>query len=87
MVYDAVRAVATGTPRGGREAVGVGTYNDARDGWTKLAKEYAVLPAGGREVGLFVECGAVLSRIEYNGDADEEYLREAGGAMARVFFL
>jgi len=40
-----------------------------------------------REAGLFLNFNGIFSQVEYNGDADEAYLKEAGGAMARFFFL
>jgi len=102
VVYDAIRAVATQIPREGHSVVGFGTYRDARSGWTRLAREYATLSevdlitkgdgeygggGGSQEAGLFLKCDGVFSQVEYNGDADEAYLKEAGGAMARFFFL
>lgn len=43
IILEAVQAVATQVPREGHSVVGVGTYQDARPGWTKLAEEYATL--------------------------------------------
>jgi len=89
VVYDAVRAVATQIPREGHSVVGFGTYRDARSGWSELAREYATLEDGDvdGEASFFRASNGVFANVEYNGDSDEKYLRMAGGAMARFFFL
>ena len=95
--FDAVRSVATQIPREGHQVVGIGTYTDAKDGWTELAMEYAKKRGenGSKEMEmvkegepqLFQKVGAVLVNIEYIGDENPQYWGDAGGAMARFFFL
>jgi|EP00979_Chaetoceros_neogracilis_P007608 hypothetical protein len=41
LVLEAVYSVATQIPRQNHSVVGMGTYTDARRGWSMLAKEYA----------------------------------------------
>jgi hypothetical protein len=98
-VLEAVTAVATQIPRRGHSIVGIGTYCDARKGWTDLAKEYATVSAATRDVdryrhvqqgdaSLFQSMGGFLVNIEYIGyDENPEYWKDAGGAMARFFFM
>ena len=44
IVLEAVYSIATQTPRMNHTTISAGTYNDARLGWTLLAKEYASFP-------------------------------------------
>lgn len=44
IVLEAVYSIATQTPRINHTTISAGTYNDARKGWTLLAKEYASFP-------------------------------------------
>lgn len=87
----AVRAIATGTPRPGHSVVGAGTYRDGEEGWTALAREYATNKSSvpvDEELQLYqLTPGATLVRIEHMAGTQEAYLKEAGGAMARFFFL
>lgn len=97
IALEAVKSVATQIPRQGHEVVGIGTYTDARNGWTELAKEYATKKGGQGATGmemvlegepqLFQKVGAVFVNIEYIGDENSRYWVDAGGAMARFFFL
>ncbi len=89
ITLEAVQSVATQIPRQGHKVVGVGTYTDARDGWTELAKEYATIKGGNsaKEPQLFQKIGALLVGIEYIGEENPRYWADAGGAMARFFFL
>lgn len=94
----AMSSVATQIPRKGHTVVGIGTYSDARKGWTDLAKEYATIrPQSDDErysfvregdAQLFQSMGGFLVNIEYIGmDENPDYWKDAGGAMARFFFL
>ncbi|KAL7532719.1 hypothetical protein ACHAWF_004223 [Thalassiosira exigua] len=99
---EAVRAIATGLPRPGHSVVGAGTYKDGREGWVALAREYALLSAAdgmgssrpldvgirrSEEVALFASREGEITGIEHLAHTSPEYLREAGGAMARLFFV
>jgi len=101
-VLEAVRAIATGHPRPGHSVVGAGTYKDGRRGWVALAREYAQLAInpnaltldasyvtrrGLEEVTLYKSRDGEITAIEHLAHTQPEYLREAGGAMARVFFV
>ncbi len=91
IIFDATTAIATQTPRQGHETVGLGTYLDARPLWTALAKEYALSRKGEMikqgESQLFSASGAVFVGIEYIGDENPNYWIDAGGSMARFFFV
>jgi len=91
LVYEAVQSIATQIPRAGHDVVGLGTYLDARAGWTQLAKEYALTRMGPTivqgESQLFQSSGAVLVGIEYIGEENPNYWIDSGGAMARFVFV
>eukprot|EP00559_Dactyliosolen_fragilissimus_P002496 CAMPEP_0184864922 /NCGR_PEP_ID=MMETSP0580-20130426/16356_1 /TAXON_ID=1118495 /ORGANISM="Dactyliosolen fragilissimus" /LENGTH=215 /DNA_ID=CAMNT_0027363877 /DNA_START=373 /DNA_END=1020 /DNA_ORIENTATION=- len=98
VTYEAVRAIATGIPRPGHSVVGVGTFRDGESGWKMLAKEYAsnshstatddgTIFEGSNEANLYRNGGGVVVKIELLGNTSEAYLRDAGGAMARFFFM
>ncbi|KAL9184397.1 hypothetical protein ACHAXT_002483 [Thalassiosira profunda] len=100
-MLDAVRAIATGIPRPGHSVVGAGTYRDGEKGWVALAKEYTQLVSadpdsvdassigrrGLEEVALYKSRDADVTKIEHLAHTEQEYLKEAGGAMARLYFL
>lgn len=100
-MMDAVRAIATGEPRPGHSVVGAGTYRDGKIGWTALAREYSQLATtesvsldasyvgrkGLEELALYNSRGGEVTKIEHLAHTQPEYLREAGGAMARIFFV
>ncbi|KAL3914231.1 MAG: hypothetical protein SGILL_006186 [Bacillariaceae sp.] len=83
---EAVRAIATQVPRPGHSVVGQGTYRDGKDAWQALAKEYIELQLGD-EANLYMQHGGRLVAIEHMADTSPDYLKSAGGAMARFFFL
>jgi len=99
-MLEAVRAIATGEPRPGHSVVGAGTYRDGKKGWLALAREYSRLAAtdsvsldasyvgrrGLEELALYMSRDGEVTKIEHLGHTDPGYLREAGGAMARLFF-
>lgn len=97
VVLEAITSVATQIPRKGHSVVGIGTYSDARIGWTDLAKEYATISETDEtrypfvqqgDATLFQAKGALLVNIEYIGfDENPDYWKDAGGAMARFFFV
>lgn len=91
IVWEAIQSVATQIPRQGHDGVGMGTYLDSRKGWTELAKEYALERRGPMivqgEAQLFQSNGAVFVGIEYIGEENPKYWKEAGGAMARFIFV
>lgn len=84
--HEAVRSIATGVPRKGHSVVGVGTYRDAQSGWKAVAEEFAE-KGHADEVNLYRQVGARLVGIEHLADKNPDYLKSAGGAMARLFFL
>ena len=101
-MLEAVRAIATGEPRPGHSVVGAGTYRDGRKGWVALAREYTQLATnpdsvtldasyvgrrGLEEVALYKSRDGEVTKIEHLAHTQPEYLREAGGAMARLFFV
>lgn len=101
-MLEAVRAIATGHPRPGHTVVGAGTYRDGRRGWVALAREYSHLAInpnalaldasyvrrrGLEEVALYKSREGEVTAIEHLAHTQPEYLREAGGAMARIFFV
>lgn len=101
-VLEAVRAIATGHPRPGHTVIGAGTYKDGRRGWVALAREYSQLAInpdalaldasyvkrkGLEEVALYKSRDGEVTAIEHLAHTQPEYLREAGGAMARIFFV
>ena len=97
LMLEAVRAIATGIPRPGHSVVGQGTYRDGAEGWKSLAWEYSNLAAvpfdaskgvmGLEEISLYKSRGGEVASIEHLASVDAEYLKVAGGAMARVFFV
>jgi len=102
-MLEAVRAIATGAPRPGHSVVGAGTYRDGQMGWTALAREYARLATnddgamgldasyvgrrGLEEVALYRSREGEVTKIEHLAHTEPGYLREAGGAMARLYFV
>lgn len=84
--FEAVEAIATGVPRKSHSVVGIGTYRDAENGWSALAREF-VDQHYAEEVSLYEKRGAKLVDIEHMADQSPAYLQSAGGAMARLFFL
>jgi hypothetical protein len=86
VTYEAVVAIATGVPRESHTVVGMGTFRDGQYGWGELAKEF-VRRKLGDEAALYESKGGELVNIEHLADHSEEYVKSAGGAMARFFFL
>jgi len=84
--YEAVVAIATGVPRESHTVVGMGTFRDGQYGWGELAKEFVNRKLGD-EVRLYESKGGELVAIEHLADHSEAYIKSAGGAMARFFFL
>lgn len=93
---EAVRAIATGVPRPGHAVVGMGTYRDGREAWMNLAWEYCrlapmargdVCRRGLEELVLYQSRNGEVSAMEHLAHTEEGYLREAGGTMARIFFV
>jgi hypothetical protein len=70
--------------------VGAGTYRDGKDAWIALAWEYCQLASnrkGLEEVQLYRSRDGEVTTIEHLAHTEPEYLKEAGGAMARMFFV
>lgn len=101
-MLEAIRAIATGTPRPGHSVVGAGTYRDGMQGWVALAREYSQLATnpdsvsldasyvgrrGLEEMALYKSRDGEVTKIEHLAHTQPEYLKEAGGAMARIFFV
>lgn len=84
--FHAVQAIATGIPREGHSIVGQGTFRDGEQGWEALAQEFTKLKLAD-EVELYHARGGTVAVIEHLADTKPEYLRSAGGAMARLFFV
>ena len=97
---NAVRAIATGVPRPGHSVVGAGTYRDGKEAWMSLAWEYCRLASsnppsphsvghrrGLEEVILYQSRDGEVATIEHLAHTQPDYLKEAGGAMARIFFV
>jgi len=97
LMLDAIRAIATGVPRPGHSVVGQGTYRDGKEGWKSLAWEYSNLATvpfdtsngvtGLEEVSLYKSRDGEVASIEHLASVDADYLKVAGGAMARMFFV
>ena len=99
LMVDAIRAIATGVPRPGHSVVGQGTYRDGEQGWKSLAWEYSNLATvpfstssdggvlGLEEVSLYKSRDGEVAKIEHLASVEAEYLKVAGGAMARMFFV
>lgn len=83
---EAVRAIVTGIPREGHSVVGQGTYRDGEQAWKAFAAEYVQLGLAS-EASLYQDHGGRLVSIEHMADTNPVYLKEAGGAMARMFFV
>jgi hypothetical protein len=83
---DAVRSIATGIPREGHSVVGEGTYRDGEQAWKSFASEYVELGLSS-EASLYQAHGGKLVSIEHLADKNPKYMRSAGGAMARLFFV
>jgi hypothetical protein len=83
---EAVRAIATGVPRPGHSVVGQGTYRDGEEAWKALATEFVELGLS-EESRLYQQHGGRLVTIEHLAEQNPKYMRSAGGAMARFFFL
>ena len=86
VAFEAVKAVATGVPREGHTVVGEGTYRDAEQGWRLLAREF-INQGLCREANLFFSRQGKITDVEHMADKNQAYLRTAGGAMARFFFV
>lgn len=91
----AVKAIATNTPRPGHSVLGMGTYRDGREPWIHLGWEYTQLSTpwdescrrGLEELMVYKSRDGEVGAIEHLAHREEGYLRSAGGAMARVFFV
>jgi hypothetical protein len=86
VAFEAVKAISTGVPRPGHSIVGRGTFRDGEVAWTQLAKAF-VEAEPPDECQLYLQAGGELVGIESLADTKPDYLKSAGGAMARFFFL
>jgi len=102
-IIEAIRAISTGIPRPGHSVVGAGTYRDGMKGWVALSREYTQLATtnsdavtldssyvgrvGLEELALYKSRNGEVTKIEHLAHTTPEYLKEAGGAMARLFFV
>ena len=92
---EAITAIATSTPRPGHSVLGAGTYRDGREPWIHLAWEYTKLCSpwdkscrtGLEELMVYKSRDGEVGAIEHLAHKEESYLKSAGGAMARVFFV
>ena len=98
-MLEAVRAIATGVPRPGHSDGRLGWIALARE-YGQLASattndegilgddlSYNVGRRGLEEMVLYKSRGGEVTKIEHLAHTHEEYLGEAGGAMARLFFV
>jgi hypothetical protein len=85
VALEAALSIATGIPRRGRLVVDQGTYRDGAAAWEELAKEYGRLH-GSEECQLYQARGAELVGIDPLADTSPDYMRSAGGSMARFSF-
>mmetsp|Transcript_17387 Transcript_17387/g.22604 ORF Transcript_17387/g.22604 Transcript_17387/m.22604 type:complete len:280 (-) Transcript_17387:81-920(-) len=83
---EAVRAIATGTPRPGHSVVGIGTFRDGQAPWELLAREFCEKQLSDECI-LYKRAGAALIGIDYLAEKKEDYIKSAGGSMARFMFL
>jgi len=98
----AITAIATGIPRQGHSVVGAGTYRDGAPGWVALAREYTHLATnpdalaldasyvgrrGLEEVALYNSRDGEVTSVEHLAHTKPGYLKDAGGAMVRLFFV
>lgn len=91
----AITAIATNTPRPGHSVLGMGTYRDGREAWIHLGWEYTQLSSpwddtcrsGLEELMVYKSRDGEVGVIEHLAHPEEGYLKSAGGAMARVFFV
>jgi hypothetical protein len=86
VTLEACKAMATGIPRPGHSVVGVGTYRDGQIGWEIFAREFVKRNLS-QEANLYKSKGAEVVGIEHLADKSEAYLKAAGGAMCRLFFV
>lgn len=91
VLFEACKAIATGKPRPGHRVLGAGTYRDGHSLWEKLAQEYAEGGGGpdmmASEVELYRANGMEIVAVEHLADTSAEYLKSAGGAMVRLFYV
>lgn len=86
VALEACKAMATGLPRPGHSVVGVGTFRDGQAGWEILAKEFIERDLA-QEPNLYKAGGGQFVGVEHLADKSEAYMKTAGGAMCRLFFL
>jgi len=85
-VMEAIRSIATGIPRPGHAVVGEGTFRDGEKAWIELSKEFGETGLA-EEVELYRSRGAEIAEVMHLADRSPSYLKRAGGAMLRMFFL
>ena len=83
---EACKAIASGVPRPGHSVVGAGTFRDGQAGWDVLAREFIKRNLA-QEVNLYKSLGGELVGIEHLADKSDAYIKTAGGAMCRLFFV
>ena len=84
---EAVKSIATQSPDPEPNSmVDERLYRDAQPVWEALVREYCdhVLA---EEVDLYKSKGAVLVDVLHLAEKSDQYLKSAGGAMVRMFFL
>jgi hypothetical protein len=86
VALEACKAMATGIPRPGHSVVGIGTYRDGQLGWEIFAREFVKRNLA-QEANLYKSKGAEVVGIEHLADKSEAYMKTAGGAMCRLFFV
>lgn len=86
VALEACKAIATGIPRPGHSVVGMGTFRDGQEGWEVLAKAFVDRNLA-QEPNLYKSQGGQVVGIEHMADNSEAYMKTAGGAMCRLFFV
>ena len=92
---EAITAIATSTPRPGHSVLGAGTFRAGHQPWIHLAWEYCstsspwdvTCKSGLEELMCCKSRNGEVAAIEHLAHREDGYLKSAGGAMARLFFV
>jgi hypothetical protein len=97
IVLEAVYSIATQTQRINHTTISAGTYNDARKGWTLLAKEYASFPfkhdyCSRRQFSLPLQSESesqlpLLSQKVIVQEGDAQLFQTLGGVLVQVEYI
>jgi len=92
-LHDSIHSIVTGksivspsySSSGSNSNMNEEVYQIAKDTWVTLANKYCNTKHA-EEVILYKSRGAHVVKIEYLADKSTDYLREAGGSMAHMYF-